>query len=83
MSIMFVSRSSGYAREPDRLFGKSHGALIATRRVFPTPAVRCIDRIQHRLQALRDLICGWNLEGNPRLPNLGFGACEPLAHGLW
>jgi hypothetical protein len=35
-------RIAQYAREPDRLFGKSHGALIATRRVFPTAAVRCI-----------------------------------------
>ena len=37
----------------------------------------------HRLQAWRDLLFGWKLESDPRLPNLGLGACEPLAHGRW
>jgi hypothetical protein len=72
-----------YAREPDRLFGKSYGALITTRGFFPAAAVRRIDRIQHRFQAFRNLVCGRNLESNSRPSNLGFDAHKPLAHRLW
>ena len=71
-----------YSREPDRLFGKTDSAAVRACGILPAAAVRGVDRIEHRFQALRDLVRCRDLERDLRLANLVLRAHQSLAHRL-
>ena len=67
------------AGEPDRFAGEIGRAGRAAG-IVPAGAVRGIDGIEHRLQALAQLVCFRHAEGDAGVADLGLGANKPLAH---
>ena len=69
--------------EPDGFFGQRAPLRLGAQRVGPAIAVDRVDRRQHRLQALGQLVVLGHLKRDAGLADAQLAAHQALAHGRW
>src|SRR5437660_12872755 len=78
----FIGKQLGdEATQIEGFFRKVSTGDIGAGGVDPALCERRVDGVEHCVEPVAKLVAPGYVERNPRLPDLVFGAYEPLAHG--